>query len=173
MRSRAYDHLVKTIIVGDSGVGKTCLLRRFSDEPFVDFHMATIGVDFAVKNVTIDGKKTKLQIWDTAGQEKIHTITTPYYPGADAILLVFDVTNPESFEHCERWLNEIRDNQYGGESANVLLVANKIDVKQEEQLVTRTLRRNLQTFAVSRMLRPALWKAWVCTRRSCALPPTA
>jgi Ras-related protein Rab-1A len=134
LAKRNYDHLVKTIIVGDSGVGKTCILRRFNDESFVDFHMTTIGVDFAVKHVEVGGKIAKLQIWDTAGQERFHTITTAYYKGADALLLVFDVTNPESFEHCERWLKEIKK-QTEGAVPEIILVGNKVDMLPEERLV--------------------------------------
>jgi len=132
---RNYDHLVKTIIVGDSGVGKTCLLRRFSDEPFVEFHMTTIGVDFAVKTIPLEGKHAKLQIWDTAGQERFHTITTAYYRGADALLLVFDVENPESFEHCERWLKEIKVNT-ADSRPEIILVGNKVDVLPEYRHVS-------------------------------------
>jgi len=134
LAKRNYDHLVKTIIVGDSGVGKTCILRRFNDESFVEFHMTTIGVDFAVKHVEIGGKIAKLQIWDTAGQERFHTITTAYFKGADALLLVFDVTNPESFEHCERWLKEIKEHTDGA-IPEIILVGNKVDMKPEERLV--------------------------------------
>jgi len=134
LAKRNYDYLVKTIIVGDSGVGKTCLLRRFSDEPFVEFHMTTIGVDFAVKTILIDNKKAKLQIWDTAGQERFHTITTAYYRGADALLLVFDVTSPESFENCGRWLKEILVN-CAESPPEMILVGNKVDVPPEQRLV--------------------------------------
>jgi len=135
MNKRNYDYLVKTIIIGDSGVGKTCLLRRFSDEPFVEFHMTTIGVDFAVKMINLEGKRAKLQIWDTAGQERFHTITVAYYRGADALLLVFDVTDPHSFEHCEQWLKEVRQHTVDN-PPEVILVGNKVDVPVEMRMVS-------------------------------------
>jgi len=99
-RSREYDHLLKYVIVGDSSVGKSCLLLRFADDQFNENYMTTIGVDFRFKTVNSNGKNVKLQIWDTAGQERFRTITNTYYKskyyihsGAHAVFLVYDITN--------------------------------------------------------------------------------
>eukprot|EP01097_Dermamoeba_algensis_P006746 TRINITY_DN420_c0_g1_i4.p1 TRINITY_DN420_c0_g1~~TRINITY_DN420_c0_g1_i4.p1 ORF type:complete len:135 (-),score=16.19 TRINITY_DN420_c0_g1_i4:474-878(-) len=93
----AYDYLIKLLLIGDSGVGKSCLLLRFSDDSFTPSFITTIGIDFKIRTIELDGKKIKLQIWDTAGQERFRTITTAYYRGAMGILLVYDVTDEKSF----------------------------------------------------------------------------
>ncbi|MED6207848.1 Ras- protein RABE1a [Stylosanthes scabra] len=97
-RARAdYDYLIKLLLIGDSGVGKSCLLLRFSDGSFTTSFITTIGIDFKIRTIELDGKRIKLQIWDTAGQERFRTITTAYYRGAMGILLVYDVTDEASF----------------------------------------------------------------------------
>merc|ERR1719419_1964089 len=93
--------------MGDSGVGKSCLLLRFADDSFTDSYISTIGVDFRFRTEEIDEKTVKLQIWDTAGQERFRTITSAYYRGAHGIIIVYDVTNEESFVHVEEWLSEV------------------------------------------------------------------
>jgi len=98
---RDYDYLFKLVLIGDSGVGKSCLLLRFADDNFTDSYISTIGVDFRFRTITIDKKTVKLQIWDTAGQERFRTITSAYYRGADGIIMVYDVTSSESFDHVE------------------------------------------------------------------------
>ena len=92
-----YDYMVKLIIIGDSGVGKTNILTRFCEDIFKDTHVATIGVDFNVKTIQVDDKKLRLQVWDTAGQERFKTITETYYKGAAGIILVYSVDSKESF----------------------------------------------------------------------------
>ncbi|CAG9334028.1 unnamed protein product [Blepharisma stoltei] len=124
MARRDYDFLFKLVLVGDSGVGKSCLLLRFADDTFSESYISTIGVDFRFKTFTIDNKLVKLQIWDTAGQERFRTITSAYYRGADAILIVFDKTNKESLDHIKDWVEEI--NKYSEGSVRVLL-GNKCD----------------------------------------------
>jgi len=121
-----YDHLFKLLIIGDSGVGKSCLLLRFSDDVFTDSFISTIGVDFKIKTLTIDGQKIKLQIWDTAGQERFRTITSSYYRGAHGIIVVFDVTNQTSFDNISKWLQEI--DLFAGTNVQKLLVGNKTDL---------------------------------------------
>ncbi|XP_070296878.1 ras-related protein Rab-10 [Salvelinus sp. IW2-2015] len=97
MAKKTYDLLFKLLLIGDSGVGKTCVLFRFSDDAFNTTFISTIGIDFKIKTVELQGKKIKLQIWDTAGQEKVPTpITTSYYRGAMGIMLVFDIPNAKS-----------------------------------------------------------------------------
>ncbi|KAF6105791.1 RAB10, member RAS oncogene family [Phyllostomus discolor] len=107
MAKKTYDLLFKLLLIGDSGVGKTCVLFRFSDDAFNTTFISTIGIDFKIKTVELQGKKIKLQIWDTAGQERFHTITTSYYRGAMGIMLVYDITNGKSFENISKWLRNI------------------------------------------------------------------
>jgi len=120
-----YDYLFKLLLIGDSGSGKSCLLMRFADDNYTDCHMATIGVDFKIRQVVLDGKQLKLQIWDTAGQERFKTITSSYYRGAHGIMVVYDVTERESFENLQRWLDEIE--RYAPDNVAKLILGNKVD----------------------------------------------
>eukprot|EP01083_Nonionella_stella_P019537 54253_1 len=121
-----YDFLLKVVLIGDSGVGKSCLLKRFSSGEFEPGYISTIGVDFEIRTLQIRDKTVKLQIWDTAGQERFHNITTSYYRGAHCIMLVYDVTSTTSFKAINRWLTQIR--QHGSKDVEVLLVGNKTDL---------------------------------------------
>mmetsp|Transcript_10837 Transcript_10837/g.21185 ORF Transcript_10837/g.21185 Transcript_10837/m.21185 type:complete len:217 (+) Transcript_10837:350-1000(+) len=123
---KAYDYLIKFIVVGDSGVGKTCLLLRFTDERFKQDHDLTIGVEFGTKTLALQHKALKLQIWDTAGQESYRSITRSYYRGAAVALLVFDVTSRVSYSHINSWVREIKSNS--SDNTIVCLVANKTDL---------------------------------------------
>ncbi|TVU14998.1 hypothetical protein EJB05_38496, partial [Eragrostis curvula] len=120
------DYLFKLLLIGDSGVGKSCLLLRFADDSYLDSYISTIGVDFKIRTVEQDGKTIKLQIWDTAGQERFRTITSSYYRGAHGIIIVYDVTDQESFNNVKQWLNEI--DRYASDNVNKLLVGNKCDL---------------------------------------------
>ncbi|RXH94851.1 hypothetical protein DVH24_024535 [Malus domestica] len=122
----SHDYLFKLLLIGDSGVGKSCLLLRFADDSYLDSYISTIGVDFKIRTVDQDGKTIKLQIWDTAGQERFRTITSSYYRGAHGIIIVYDVTDQESFNNVKQWLNEI--DRYASENVNKLLVGNKADL---------------------------------------------
>jgi len=124
--SGAYDYLIKLLLIGDSGVGKSCLLLRFSEDSFTPSFITTIGIDFKIRTVEIDGKKIKLQIWDTAGQERFRTITTAYYRGAMGILLVYDVTDEKSFLSIRNWISNIE--QFAQEGVNKILIGNKSDM---------------------------------------------
>ena len=116
-----------------SGVGKSCLLLRFSDDQFPTSFITTIGIDFKIRTLELEGKRVKLQIWDTAGQERFRTITTAYYRGAMGILLVYDVTDLNSFENIRQWMRNIE--QYASDGINKVLVGNKCDMDESKRAV--------------------------------------
>jgi Ras-related protein Rab-1A len=128
--------------VGNSAVGKSCLLLRFADDQFNENYMTTIGVDFRFKTLNIDQKSIKLQIWDTAGQERFRTITNTYYKSnpfnhldANAVLLVYDVTSMDSFKDIEKyWLNEVES--YADPGTQLVLVGNKCDLEGQRAVPT-------------------------------------
>ncbi len=124
-----YDYLFKFVLVGDSGVGKTNLLSRFSRNTFNIESKSTIGVEFASKSVRSSDDKAnlKIQTWDTAGQDRYKALSAAYYRNSSAVILVYDITRRETFEHVTRWLAEIR--QHVEESVPVLLVGNKLDLQ--------------------------------------------
>eukprot|EP01017_Pseudomicrothorax_dubius_P038154 TRINITY_DN5679_c0_g2_i6.p1 TRINITY_DN5679_c0_g2~~TRINITY_DN5679_c0_g2_i6.p1 ORF type:complete len:223 (+),score=59.83 TRINITY_DN5679_c0_g2_i6:67-735(+) len=132
IRDRSYAYLFKYIIIGDTGVGKSCLLLQFIDKRFRQKHEVTIGVEFGARMVTIDSKNIKLQVWDTAGQESFRSITRSYYRSAAGALLVYDITRRESFNHISRWLEEARQN--GNPYMTFILVGNKCDLESERQV---------------------------------------
>eukprot|EP01116_Phalansterium_solitarium_P003243 TRINITY_DN139_c0_g1_i1.p1 TRINITY_DN139_c0_g1~~TRINITY_DN139_c0_g1_i1.p1 ORF type:complete len:202 (-),score=27.85 TRINITY_DN139_c0_g1_i1:293-898(-) len=127
-----FDYMFKLLLIGDSGVGKSCLLLRFADGAFTENFISTIGVDFKIKTMEVEKKKVKLQIWDTAGQERFQTITTSYYRGAHGLIICYDVTNEKSFENIKKWLDDVDRNA----SSNVvkLLVGNKIDLVDKRKV---------------------------------------
>lgn len=135
--SASFDHLFKIVLVGDSGVGKSNLLSRFTRNTFTEDEKSTIGVEFATRIVPMeDGKKVKAQIWDTAGQERYRAITNAYYRGALGAMLVYDVTKQATFDNIPRWLRELRD--HANRDIVLVLVGNKCD------LVNSTTEREVQ-----------------------------
>ena len=119
-------------MIGDASVGKTSLLLRFADDSFEDNYISTVGVDFRFRTVTVDNELVKLQIWDTAGQERFRTITSAYYRGANGVILVYDITNNETFSHVQDWLDEVH--KAAGESVTKLVVGNKADLVNQRQV---------------------------------------
>ena len=130
------DYLFKLLLIGDSGVGKSCLLLRFADDTYTESYISTIGVDFKIRTIELDGKTIKLQIWDTAGQERFRTITSSYYRGAHGIIVVYDVTDVESFNNVKQWLHEI--DRYACDNVNKLLVGNKCDLTSKKVVEYQT-----------------------------------
>ena len=129
MREEEFDYLFKLLIIGDSSVGKSSLLLRFSDDVYRDSYISTIGVDFKVKTIELEGKRIKLQMWDTAGQERFRTITNSYYRGAHGVMIVFSVEDHESFVSVKNWLSQLR--AYADKDVQILLVGNKSDMVEE------------------------------------------
>ena len=117
----------KILTIGESGVGKTCVLRRFVENKFLKNHLATIGIDFKTKTLNINNQEIKLKIWDTAGQERFRNITTQYYKGADGIVLVYDVTDESSNEKIRDWMEQILSNTQQ-EEIGLVLLGNKCDM---------------------------------------------
>ncbi|XP_064416718.1 ras-related protein Rab-13 [Latimeria chalumnae] len=150
--AKAYDHLFKLLLIGDSGVGKTCLIIRFAEDNFNSTYISTIGIDFKIKTVEIDGKKIKLQVWDTAGQERFKTITTAYYRGAMGIILVYDITDEKSFENIQNWMKSIKENASAG--VERMLLGNKCDMDskrkvQKDQAEKLAKEHNIRFFETS------------------------
>jgi len=131
-RQGVYDCLIKLLMIGDSGVGKSCLLLRFADDSFTTSFITTIGIDFKIKTVEIDGKKLKLQIWDTAGQERFRTITKAYYRSAMGILLVYDVTDRQTFYNVRNWIQSIEQN--AEDNVQKILIGNKCDMVKDRDV---------------------------------------
>ena len=131
--AREYDHLFKLLIIGDTSVGKSSILLRFADNLFSGTYITTIGVDFKIRTMEMNGEKIKLQIWDTAGQERFRTITATYYRGTHGVIIVYDVTNADSFNNVKRWITEIENNC---DYVDKVLVGNKDDIP-DKKAVTR------------------------------------
>jgi len=122
-----YDYLFKVVLIGDSGVGKSNLLSRFTRNEFNLDSKSTIGVEFATRSINVDGKTVKAQIWDTAGQERYRAITSAYYRGAVGALLVYDIAKHSTYTNVTRWLKELRD--HADSNIVIMLVGNKSDLK--------------------------------------------
>ncbi|XP_064948595.1 ras-related protein RGP1-like [Musa acuminata AAA Group] len=120
------DYVFKVVLIGDSAVGKSQLLARFSRNEFSVDSKATIGVEFQTRTLTIDSKTIKAQIWDTAGQERYRAVTSAYYRGAVGAMLVYDITKRQSFDHVARWLEELRG--HADRNIVIMLIGNKSDL---------------------------------------------
>uniref|UniRef100_H2MPM0 Ras-related protein Rab-19 n=1 Tax=Oryzias latipes TaxID=8090 RepID=H2MPM0_ORYLA len=129
----SFDFLFKIILVGDSDVGKTCLVQSFKSGVFMEKQQNTIGVDFTVQTMDIDGKKVKMQVWDTAGQERFRTITQSYYRSAHGAVVAYDISRRGTFESVPHWIREVQ--QYGAASVVLVLVGNKSDLHLQRQVL--------------------------------------
>ncbi|RCH84670.1 Ras- protein Rab-2A [Rhizopus azygosporus] len=142
MSNYNYSYIIKYIIIGDTGVGKvsrkkkienkSCILLQFTDKRFMPAHDLTIGVGFGTRFITVNDQQTKLQIWDTAGQESFRSITRSYYRGAAGALLVYDITRRETFEHLSVWLEDVR--QHANPNTVIMLIGNKSDLESKRQV---------------------------------------
>ncbi|XP_077195948.1 ras-related protein Rab-19 isoform X1 [Paroedura picta] len=129
----AFDYLFKIILIGDSNVGKTCVVHRFKSGQYSVKQQNTIGVDFTVRSLEIDGKKVKIQVWDTAGQERFRTITQSYYRSAHGAILAYDMTKRSTFESIPHWIHEIE--KYGAANLVMMLIGNKSDETEKRQVL--------------------------------------
>ncbi|XP_010549051.1 PREDICTED: ras-related protein RABA2a-like [Tarenaya hassleriana] len=134
-----YDYLFKVVLIGDSGVGKSNLLSRFTRNEFCLDSKSTIGVEFATRTLQVEGRTVKAQIWDTAGQERYRAITNAYYRGSLGALVVYDVTKPKTFENVSRWLKELRN--HSGSNSVIMLIGNKTDLKHLRAVTTEDAQR--------------------------------
>jgi Ras-related protein Rab-2A len=140
----AYDYLFKYIIVGDTGVGKSCVLLQFTDKRFYPVHDLTIGVEFGARTINMDdGTAVKIHVWDTAGQEQFLSITRAYYRGSACVLLMYDVTRRHTFLKLNKWVNEIRGAGLD-DTAVIMLVGNKSDHGHRRDVSTGEGRRFAQ-----------------------------
>ena len=128
----SYNYLFKYIIIGDTSVGKSSILLKFTDDRFSDIHDFTIGVEYGSKYIDINNRKIKLQIWDTAGQEIFRSISRSYYRGTAGVLLVYDITNKKTFENLELWLTELYS--FTNKEVVVMLIGNKNDLENEREV---------------------------------------
>ncbi|KAJ5070768.1 ras-related protein rabd2a-like [Anaeramoeba ignava] len=133
---KEYDYLYKILLVGDSGAGKSCLVLRYCDETYTDSYISTIGVDFKTRTFELNGDTIKLQIWDTAGAERFRTIISSYYRGANGIMLIYDVTDQDSFDNIKTWIKDIQEK--APDDANIMLIGTKIDLVSKRVVDTET-----------------------------------
>ena len=141
-----YDFLFKIVIIGDSGVGKSNMLLRYTKNEFNLESKATIGVEFATKAIIVDNKTIKAQIWDTAGQERFQALTSAYFRGATGALLVYDISKASSFQHVEKWTKKLKE--FGDPNITTLLIGNKCDLTelravQKEEAVEYAQKHNM------------------------------
>ncbi|XP_072338761.1 ras-related protein Rab-11B isoform X2 [Scyliorhinus torazame] len=145
-RDDEYDYLFKVVLIGDSGVGKSNLLSRFTRNEFNLESKSTIGVEFATRSIQVDGKTIKAQIWDTAGQERYRAITSAYYRGAVGALLVYDIAKHLTYENVERWLKELRD--HADNNIVIMLVGNKSDLRHLRAVPTDEARAFAEIYRI-------------------------
>jgi len=141
------DYIFKVVIIGESGVGKSNLILRFASNTFNPDSKSTIGVDFATKTINVDGRVVKASIWDTAGQEQYRVITSAYYRGAVGALLVYDITQQNSYAHLDQWLKELRD--HADPNAVVSLVGNKSDLQHLRSISTEEAKKYAENNGLS------------------------
>ena len=141
------EFIYKILLLGDSSVGKTCFLMRYIDNTFQEIHMSTIGLDYKIKNIELEGGKTaKIQIWDTAGQDRFRAITKNYYKGAHGIVLLYEITNQKTFDNVKNWINQIKEEVT--DKVCIILVGNKIDAEEKRVVTTEQGEKMGQDFGL-------------------------
>ena len=131
-KSQEFDHLFKLIVIGDSGVGKSCLMHRVTTNEFMEEHDVTVGVEFGTLLLKIDDIRVKLQIWDTAGQENFQSVTKIFYRGAHAVFLTYNITSMDSFKNMDMWYTEVKSQSE--KDALCFLIANQKDREMEREV---------------------------------------
>ena len=149
MSEKIYNHLIKTLLIGSSGVGKSSISNSFSNNIYNEKTVQTIGVDLKVKTLKFDNEITKFQLWDTAGHERFRSLTSSYYRGADCVIIVFDLTNRDSFKDLVFWLDEIKKHTH-----NILyyLVGNKSDLINERKVEHKTIEQFIVKYNINNYL---------------------
>ena len=132
MKINNFSVFFKILLIGDLGVGKSCVILRYVEGDFPGNIMSSIGVDFKTKQIELDDHSIKMQIWDTAGHEKFRTITTSYYKSAQAIIILYDITQKSSFDHIRNWITEI--DKFGKQGVLKVIVGNKLDLENNRKI---------------------------------------
>jgi len=148
------DYKLKLVVVGDSGVGKTNLIKRFANNTFNSNSKATVGVEFLSKSFKINNRIFKIEIWDTAGQERYKSITAAYYKGAKGALVVYDITSKISFENIDKWMMEIKEKS--SKDLKLMIIGNKSDLKDARQVSNEEALRKAQDTGIALMETSAL-----------------
>ena len=163
MASHKYDYLFKILIIGESNVGKTCLLLRYTDDSFTANYLSTIAIDFKIKIINIENKLIKLLIWDTAGQERFGAITKTYFKGASGIILIYDISDRCSFKNVINWIKMAEVNE---PNAIKILVGNKCDIPErvvtEEEGKELANKYNMKFFETSAKINMNVKEAFEC-----------
>ena len=153
-QNAGYDMIFKIVLIGDTSVGKTNILSKYLSNEFDPDSKATVGVEFGTKNFKIENNIVKVQIWDTAGQERYRSITNAYYKGAKGSLLVYDITNPKSFENLDKWLSDLKTN--GDEKISIVLLGNKSDLESERKITLEQGKEKAEFYKLAFMETSAL-----------------
>ena len=152
--NNSYDMIFKIVLIGDSSVGKTNILSRYISNKYDPNSQSTIGVELSTKNYIFDNNEVKVQIWDTAGQEKYRSITSSYYKGAQGCLLVYDITRKESFDNIDKWFSELKSSS--DNDINAILIGNKCDLEKERKVTMEEAQKKAKLFNIAFMETSAL-----------------
>ena len=144
MEDEEYSLIFKMILIGDSGVGKSNILSRYINNSFSETTRSTVGVELSAKVEEINNTKIKIQIWDTAGQERYKSITKTYYKGAKGALIVYDITNKESFKNVDKWINDLKES--GDDDVSILIVGNKCDLEASREVTTDEVKKKAELY---------------------------
>ena len=151
---KGYNMIFKIVLIGDTSVGKTNILSKYLTDEFDAKSKATVGVEFGVKNFKIENNIVKVQIWDTAGEERYRSITNAYYKGAKGSLLVYDITNKKSFENVEKWISDLKAN--ADEDISMILLGNKTDLEDKRVVTTEEGKNKAEFYNLTFMETSAL-----------------